>query len=121
VLKVCFSGRSRDLAPVLLWPPSRLYHDAEHDIDRLSYLDQGDTTESTTNSIARALFPCHQTDSRSVGKFVPIESGTCPACMFLKYKSGAELFRLRFIVRQMCLAMGRRRQIQLTIATRVKV
>ena len=60
MLKVCFSGRSRDLAPVLLWPPSRLYHDAEHDIDRLSYLDQGDTTESTTHSLSGEVFPCHE-------------------------------------------------------------
>ena len=33
-------------------------------------------TSIRIHSIARALFPCHQTDSRSVGKFVPVESGT---------------------------------------------
>src|SRR5688572_1321780 len=74
-----------------------------------------------THSIARALFPCHQTDSRLVGKFVPVEAGTCPTCVFLKYKSGVEAVRLHFIVRQMCLAIGTHRQIQLTIPARIKV
>ena len=30
------------------------------------------------HSISCEAFPCHQTDSRLVGKFVPVESGTCP-------------------------------------------
>ena len=32
-----------------------------------------------THSISCEAFPCHQTDSRLVGKFVPVESGTVPS------------------------------------------
>ena len=39
VLKVWCCRRSEDLAQILSWPRDRLYHDAEHCIDRLSYLD----------------------------------------------------------------------------------
>ena len=59
-LNDCFRSRSGDLAQVLSWPRGRLYHGAEHYIDRLSYLDQGDTTESTTHSLSCEVFPCHE-------------------------------------------------------------